>query len=148
MSASEAAKIRHVALTERLLVPLVTAYLIAVGTWLVLTRRVPPPGLLRVLRARWRPAYSATLAGIAREQGHGYIAQLPSHLLSDRESVSRLMLYEDGRALGPAHAAHCAIRDTGQGRFSHWGAQIYFSASDNSDPTTNGRVYTVRESAQ
>jgi hypothetical protein len=29
------------------------------------------------------------------------------------------------------------------GRFSHWGDGLHFSASDNSDPRTNGRSYTI-----
>lgn len=56
--------------------------------------------------------------------------------------ASTLKLFEDGKELGPAHAAHVAIREKGQGRFSHWNTMLYFSASDNSDPRTNGRKYT------
>jgi hypothetical protein len=54
---------------------------------------------------------------------------------------SPLMLYEDGRLLGFRHSIHDHIRTYGKGRFSHWGAAIYFSATDNSDPNTNGRTY-------
>ncbi len=57
---------------------------------------------------------------------------------------SALELLEDGRPLGPAHAAHDAIRATGAGAFSHWHDKLYFSASDNTDPRTSGRRYTVR----
>lgn len=57
---------------------------------------------------------------------------------------STLRLFEDGTELGPAHAPHGAIRDHGKGMFSHWGDQILFSASDNSDPRTNGRQYQAR----
>lgn len=59
---------------------------------------------------------------------------------------SRLLLEEDGVPLGPAHSLHAAIRQHGQGRFSHWGPRqlLLFSASDNSDPNRNGRVYTLR----
>ena len=31
----------------------------------------------------------------------------------------------------------------GSGRFSHWGGNLFFSTSDNTDPNTNGRVYQV-----
>jgi hypothetical protein len=55
---------------------------------------------------------------------------------------SPLRLFEDGIELGPAHAPHDDIRTTGGGAFSHWGNTLYFSASDNSDPATNGRTYT------
>lgn len=55
---------------------------------------------------------------------------------------SKLRLFEDGRELGPAHALHADIREQGKGRFSHWHTVIYFSASDDSDPRTNGKTYT------
>lgn len=60
---------------------------------------------------------------------------------------STLRFFEDGVELGPAHSVHVDIRNLGMGRFSHWTLgtdmvdTIRFSASDNSDPRTNGRVY-------
>jgi hypothetical protein len=56
---------------------------------------------------------------------------------------SSLLLSEDGRPLGPAHSPHEDIRVLGNGRYSHWGRILYFSASDNSDPVTNGRRYLL-----
>jgi hypothetical protein len=57
---------------------------------------------------------------------------------------SALILYEDGKPLGPARAVHAQIREHGQGRYSHWTrATLYFSTSDNSDPRVNGRKYRV-----
>jgi MoaA/NifB/PqqE/SkfB family radical SAM enzyme len=53
-------------------------------------------------------------------------------------------LFEDDTPLGPAHAVHDHIRQSGWGAYSHWGTQVYFSTSDNSDPNTNGRRYTLR----
>jgi Right handed beta helix region/PKD domain len=55
---------------------------------------------------------------------------------------SLLKIYENGIALNPAHSPHADIRSIGRGRFSHWGNELYFSASDNSNPKTNGRSYT------
>lgn len=55
---------------------------------------------------------------------------------------SRLMVYEDGRMLGLGHSLHDHISRFGSGRFSHYGANLYFSASDNSDPNQNGRTYS------
>jgi SAM-dependent methyltransferase len=52
------------------------------------------------------------------------------------------VVYEAGRALGPPHSPHADIRASGSGRFSHWQELVYFSASDGSDPNTNGRAYT------
>jgi MoaA/NifB/PqqE/SkfB family radical SAM enzyme len=57
---------------------------------------------------------------------------------------SPVILLEDGKALGPAHSIHDDIRAQGGGRFSHWGSRLWFSTSDNSDPNTNGRRYSIR----
>ncbi|MDB5579944.1 MAG: Pectate lyase [Bradyrhizobium sp.] len=61
-------------------------------------------------------------------------------------TASNLQMFEDGKPLGPAHSGHFDIGIEGKGRFSHWGetsSDAVFSASDNSDPRTNGRVYTM-----
>lgn len=59
---------------------------------------------------------------------------------------SKLRLFENGKELGPAHSRHADIRNLGMGRFSHWdngsSDTLYLSASDNTDPRTNGRTYT------
>ena len=91
---------------------------------------------------------------IVHEIGSNYIAPLPpgrfAPLLStDGDTLedafrSTLALFEDGRELGPRHTQHAWIREQGRGSFSHWGSALYFSSSDNSDPRTNGRRYTVR----
>lgn len=57
-------------------------------------------------------------------------------------SISTLKVFENGKELGPGHAMHVDIRNIGKGLFSHWVGSLYFSASDNSDPRTNGRTYT------
>jgi hypothetical protein len=65
---------------------------------------------------------------------------------SEHPHRSELKLYEDGVLLGPAHTGHEVIAALGNGRYSHWRTNrtiIMFSASDNSDPRTNGRVYRV-----
>jgi hypothetical protein len=56
---------------------------------------------------------------------------------------SPLVICENHRVLGPAHALHQDITARGQGRFSHWGTDMVFSTSDNSDPNTNGRSYLI-----
>jgi len=58
---------------------------------------------------------------------------------------SRLLLFEDGVALGPAHALHDEIRRLGAGRYSHWNGVLYFSTSDGTDPNSNGRRYSVSQ---
>lgn len=80
--------------------------------------------------------------------GVAWIADLPPELQgqTDNNELPRrspLRLLEDGRELGPAHALHAEIREAGDGRYSFWGNVLYLSASDGSDPNTNGRAYTV-----
>jgi hypothetical protein len=130
---------------DRLSVVFVSTYLLAVGVWLIITRQIPSPGFLRIARAYLRPRYSAVVRGFTPERGHCYLAPLPAHLLSDRESSSAIQVFENSRPLGPAHASHEDIRWIGKGRFSHWGDQLHLSTSDNSDPRTNGRRYIVQE---
>lgn len=61
---------------------------------------------------------------------------------TNKSNQSNLKLYENGVELPQAHAVHDDIRKLGKGRFSHWGSTVLFSASDNTNPKTNGRVYT------
>lgn len=126
-------------------VVLVSLYLLGVGSWLILTRRIAAPSFLRIFRALAHRPYAGTVSGIQPDMGHCFSARLPSYLLSDLESASSLALFEDDRPLGPAHVSHDELRASGGGRFSHWGPRLYFSASDNSDPRSNGRRYTVKE---
>ncbi|MCC6954061.1 MAG: SGNH/GDSL hydrolase family protein [Deltaproteobacteria bacterium] len=84
--------------------------------------------------------------------GYEYKIALPTEPLryfelrsdtNDEPIRSSLAVFEDGRSLGPPHVALQSIVDSGSGRFAHWGDSLYFSASDNSDPRTNGRRYHV-----
>jgi hypothetical protein len=61
--------------------------------------------------------------------------------------LSILHLSESGQRLGPAHSLHDDIRTLGQGRYSHWGNTLIFSAGDNSNPKLNGRTYEVTYNA-
>jgi fumarate reductase subunit D len=106
---------------------------------------------------------AVTLDRISHERGFAYLSQVAplfeEHSIlgipfkiqyklqkSDTTSsaLSKLELFENERSLGPAHSLHDDIRNFGMGRFSHWNTAIYFSTSDNSDPHTNGRNYTVK----
>lgn len=78
-----------------------------------------------------------------KESSYAYYVDIPE--VGDSESqptASTLKLFENGKEIGPAHALHRDIRNIGGGRFSHWGTSLYFSASDNTNPLTNGRVYS------
>jgi hypothetical protein len=132
----------------------VSVYLGLVLAFLLLSGRLKPglsfrstmAALTTRLRQR-RLMGRRPLKSIRREEGHCFTAPLPFGLTSDQEGQSRLRVYEDGEPLGPAHSLHDTVRQQGQGAFSHWGATLYFSTSDNGDPTTNGRTYEIAEDA-
>ena len=126
-------------------VSLVTAYLAAVGIWLAFTRQIPLGGIRKLVFSRFRPRYKAGLKDCRREIGFCWQAELPSYLISDADGLSHLILFENDQRLPLGHAPHEEIRQLGGGRYSHWGTHIYFSTPDNTDPTRNGRRYTVEE---
>ena len=54
-------------------------------------------------------------------------------------------LFEDEIRLGPEMLGYEAVINSGNGRYYiHEQRHIYFSASDNSDPRSNGRSYSLR----
>jgi hypothetical protein len=81
---------------------------------------------------------------VVPEVGHAYML---TYFAAGWDAASRgpgspVLLLEDTLPLGPAHTLHDDIRKAGRGRYSHWGTGLYFSASDNSDPRANGRIYS------
>ncbi len=87
---------------------------------------------------------------VRHEDSFAYVVpvRVRSHLLfqlrsdyTDKPSASTLRLLEEGKPLGPAHSAHTNVRQQGAGRFSHWSNALWFSSSDGTDPTANGRTY-------
>jgi hypothetical protein len=88
---------------------------------------------------------------IGKEQGFAYITTLPaipSFFIAsddlDHPDRSSAVVLENRVRLGPAHSQHEIIRVKGRGSFSKWNRGLYFSTSDNSDPRTNGRAYSLR----
>jgi len=76
---------------------------------------------------------------------YGYSLPVGTNRLSQTETFdSPAILLEDGRAIGSGNAVHADIGTKGSGLFSFWKGNLYFSTSDNSDPRTNGRKYTLR----
>ena len=75
--------------------------------------------------------------------GKAYVAtfQVPDGDSDQQPKRSTIVLCEDDKQLGPGHSLHADVREKGLGRFSHWGFDVVFSASDNSDPNTNHRRY-------
>lgn len=83
------------------------------------------------------------------ESGNLYVVPIPvqeNMLITYKDEASgelnRLILMENGRALGPAATSHDVIRKEGQGRFSHWQGHAWFSTLDGSNPKTNSHNYT------
>lgn len=84
-----------------------------------------------------------SLRDFVANEGHCFIATIDRDLPSDANNgTSHLVLLENGKPLAAAHAAHADIRQIGEGRYSHWGQTLYLSTSDNSDPRSNGRLYS------
>ena len=131
---------------RRLYVLWVSLYLLAGCLWLILRLRLPARPVLAFLGAFLRPRWRVSLSRIEPETGFCYTARVWPWIMSDLNGASGLELYEDGVKLPIGHAPHDAIRELGQGRYSHWGRRIYFAASDNSDPRSNGRRYRLVES--
>jgi hypothetical protein len=89
-----------------------------------------------------------TLKGPFERRGaHAYVCRLGEHAASadsaETPRRSRLMLYEDGKPVGFAHQPHLQIEMHGGGRYSHWHDTLIFSATDGSDPNSNGRPYSI-----
>lgn len=57
---------------------------------------------------------------------------------------SNVVLFENDHKYGIPHALHDNIRRLGRGYYSHWNGMLLFSTSDNSDPNSNGRSYTIQ----
>ena len=121
---------------------------------------VPLAVVLLAWRALGPHAYSLDLdpGAMRQEQGKLHairlkppadVAERVRRLLLDVEgdrpdrAESTLRLWENGVLLGPPHAEHAAISAAGAGAYSHWFDSLFFSASDGSDPRTNGRRYQV-----
>jgi hypothetical protein len=86
------------------------------------------------------------------EIGKAWYVELPPGWQATADGVdhprrSTAVLLEDGRPLGPAHAIHATIRESGGGAYSHWLGLLYFSSSDGSDPRANGREYVLEDRA-
>lgn len=81
-------------------------------------------------------------------RGHGYEYILPKWTedygnIPGQSMRSPFILCENGKPLWGRHATNVDIWYCGGGHYSQWGAGLYFAPSDNSDPNTNGKRYTV-----
>jgi hypothetical protein len=73
-------------------------------------------------------------------QPRGLVAEADDPAI-EGDRTSRVVIYENGRPLGPGHTSYHDINELGGGRFSHQPSGIIFSSSDGTDPGTNGRSY-------
>lgn len=78
------------------------------------------------------------------ESGHCYLVEIPENFTKlAGESLNAAELLEDGVPLPFPKTLHDDIRKLGEGRYSVWDHSLYFSTSDNSDPSDNGRSYEL-----
>ncbi len=71
------------------------------------------------------------------------LADGPDQKASHVDSCSPLRVYEDGVMLDHAHFTCLDMATLKDGRSCHAGDALFFSASDASNPLTNGRTYRV-----
>jgi hypothetical protein len=129
----------------RMTLMIAIAALVVCGSlaWLKRTTEVTPRGALVVAL---HPPYSHE-AGLAWQAKH--MMPFDSKALkpyADDPAVeagrSPVMIYEEGKPLGPPHSNFADISKLGGGRFTYWiGQGLLFSTSDGSDPNSNGRRY-------
>jgi hypothetical protein len=74
---------------------------------------------------------------VIRFDRHSKLADTP-----EQPTRSPLLLFENDRPLGPAHSTIGDIKNLGRGRYLHLPTVVYFSSSDNTDPRSNGRLYS------
>ena len=98
-----------------------------------------------ILRFVGRSPHELGVTSYHPELGHCFLAPLPQFCdRSDNvgKSDSPIVLFEEVSELA-GHCHHAAVRQLGGGRYSHWADTLFFSATDNSNPNTNGRRYRI-----
>lgn len=91
---------------------------------------------------------------LRHDEGCAYVTMLPyapKHRslfeyapdTSESNTASSLVLMEDDKPIGKSHSLHDLIRGLGGGQYSHWYGELFFSASDCTDPRNNGRRYSI-----
>lgn len=112
-----------------------------------MTSKKKPALILGLEKAHKAPSFPEASVkvptGFTADAGHCFFFNVPKEWVSDAGGASEIRVLEDGRHLGPAVSNHDDIRKKGYGLYSHWGSVVFFSTSDNTDPNTNGRVYSV-----
>lgn len=109
-----------------------------------------PPTMAATVSTATCNKVALSVSGLINDGGYSYRLNRSFGTAADNKnswSASKLRLFENGVEIGPAHTGHPAIRSSGGGRFSHWvdnagKESLRFSASNNSNPATNGKAYT------
>lgn len=132
------------AVHDRLGTRRVLAWLAAL--WLVLMLMIEASqGVFLMRTGQWTAFWQeAPLANVQPDTGFAYVARTGREDLGSHRWPSPASLFEDGVPMELRNSPHLDIRNAGAGRYSFWHDQLYFSASDNSDPRTNGRRYVMR----
>ncbi len=74
---------------------------------------------------------------------HAFSFRLPVELASEKDGPRRAKIYENGRLLPYYAKSRPEVNYLGQGAFFVKKRIVLFSATDNTDPRTNGRRYEV-----
>jgi asparagine synthase (glutamine-hydrolysing) len=101
----------------------------------------PPPRLAERLfghRVPTRPEQVEPAGGFAWRVSLPRLARMRA-----LDRTAQLVMYEDDRRLPHPDSSAQSITHFGRGRHGLDGASLWFSTSDNSDPTQNGRRYLV-----
>ncbi|HEX5053019.1 MAG TPA: asparagine synthase (glutamine-hydrolyzing) [Planctomycetota bacterium] len=75
--------------------------------------------------------------------GSCWLASLKRMRLPRLEPGWRAVVLEDGFEMPMADSIHEDVRRHGLGRHSVWNDQVWFSATDNTNPNRNGRTYSI-----
>jgi lysophospholipase L1-like esterase len=99
----------------------------------------PPPGYYKYCTLTLEKPF-------VYSEGFEYVGTIPLKGASDqrKSGIFSVVLMEDGKALPHPHSFRAAIQRQGKGAFLQQGRRVYFSASDNSDPNSNGKVYSAK----
>ncbi len=111
----------------------------------VAARLQPDRGAVRLVAARVEdlPGPYVHVRGRMWQAGAPHLASLADDAAGPAEQRSPVFVFEDDRQLPLPHSLHAEIARRGAGRFSHWGAMVYFSTRDGSDPNRNRRRYRL-----
>ena len=128
--------------SKKFLVLLVILWVVLLAAALLLM--LPENGLSARFNRQYPVAAQAAQPSGYGPYGYGVLMGTEFWSKNSKDHQPFTQLYEDGQLLGPADALHAVIGTRGGGRFSLWNdGFLYFSSSDNSDPRTNGRQYTL-----